>query len=69
MDAGTFDYIALDYTDEALEGTSKMFKMWYAKQGSGFCGVGYWSRRWERNGGSQRSSCRKLNEKANYLNQ
>ena len=32
----------------ALKERSKMFKMWYAKQGSRFCGVGYWTIKWER---------------------
>ena len=69
MNAGTFDTIAWDDTEAALEGTSKMFKMWYAKQGSGFCGVGYWTSKWEGNGDSRCPSCRTLNEKANHLNQ
>ena len=43
MDAETFDTITWDDAEAALEGTSKMFKMWYAKQGSGFCRVGYWT--------------------------
>ena len=33
MNARTFDTIAWDDTEAALEGTSTMFKMWYAKQG------------------------------------
>ena len=41
MNAGTFDTITWDDTEAALEGTSNMFKMWYAEQGSGFHGVGY----------------------------
>ena len=45
MEAGTFDTIAWDDAEAALEGTSKMFKMWYVKQGSGFCRVGYWTSR------------------------
>jgi len=36
MDAGTFDPIVWDNAEAALEGTNMMFKMWYAKQGSGF---------------------------------
>ena len=43
MDTGTLDTIACDDAEAALEGTSKMLKMWYAKQSSGFCGVGYWT--------------------------
>ena len=69
MNAGTFDTIAWDDTEAALEGTSKMFKMWYAKQGSGFCGVGYWTSKWEGNGDSRYQSCRKLNERADHLRQ
>ena len=49
MDAETFDTITWNDVEAALKGTSKMFKMWYAKQGSGFCGVGYWTSKWERN--------------------
>ena len=40
MDAETFDTIAWNDVEAALKGTSKMFKMWHAKQGSGFCRVG-----------------------------
>ena len=45
MDAETFDMIAGNDVEAALKGTSKMFKIWYAKQGSDFCGVGYWTRK------------------------
>ena len=40
MDAETVETNTLEHAEAALERTSKMFKMWYAKQGSGFCGVG-----------------------------
>ena len=49
MDAETFDTIAWDNAEAALEGTSEMFKMWYTKQGSGFYGVGHLTRKWEGN--------------------
>ena len=45
MDADTFDTITWNDVEAALKGTSKMFKIWYAKQGSDFCGVGYWTRK------------------------
>ena len=48
MRAEIFDTIAWDDTGRALEGRSKTYKMWYAKQGSGFCGVGYWTSKWEK---------------------
>ena len=35
-----FDTIAWNGAEAAPEGTCKMFKIWYAKQGSGFCGAG-----------------------------
>merc|ERR1711966_181777 len=41
-----FDTVAWDDVEEALKERSKMFKMWYAKQGSGYCGVGYWTSKW-----------------------
>ena len=63
------DTIAWDDAEAALEGTSKMFKMWYTKQGSGFCGLGHWTSRREGNGDSQCPSCRKLNKRADHLNQ
>ena len=69
MDADTFDTIAWDDTEAALEGTSKMFKMWYTKQGSGYCKVGYWTSKWEGNGDSQYPSCRTLNGRADHSNQ
>ena len=43
MRAEVFDTVAWDDISKALEGISKMFKMWYAKQGLGYCGVGYWT--------------------------
>ena len=49
MDTETFDVITWNNVEAALKGTSKMFKMWYTKQGSGFCGVGYWTSKWEGN--------------------
>ena len=41
MKKEVFDTVAWDDVEEALKGRSKMFKMWYTKQGSGYCGVGY----------------------------
>ena len=38
-----FDTVAWGDVAEVLKERSKMFKMWYAKQDSGFCGVGYWT--------------------------
>ena len=69
MNTGNFDTIAWDNTEAALEGTSKMFKMWYAKQGSGFCEVGYWTSNWEGNENSRCPSCKKLNKRVDHLNQ
>ena len=43
-----FDTVAWGDVVEALKERSKMFKMWYAKQGSRFCGVGYWTSKWEK---------------------
>ena len=43
-----FDTVTWDDVEEALKERSKMFKMWYAKQGSGYCGVGYWTSKWEK---------------------
>ena len=37
MDEETFDLIAWDDVERGLRGTSKMFKVWHAKQGSGYC--------------------------------
>ena len=63
MDAETFDTIAWNCVEAALKGTSRIFKMRYLKQGSGFCGVGYWTSKWEGNRVSRCPSCRKLNKK------
>ena len=41
MDAEVFDIVIWDDPESALKGTSKIFKMWHAKQESGYCGVGY----------------------------
>ena len=32
----------------ALDNRSKMFRMWYVKQASGFCGLGFCTRKWEK---------------------
>ena len=69
MDAKVFEMITWDDVDAALKGTTKMFKMWHAKQGLGFGKVGYWTSKWEKNGDSQCPSCRKLSETAYHLNQ
>ena len=42
MDAKIFGMVAWDGIKTALKGASKMFKMWHAKEGFGFCGVGYY---------------------------
>ena len=68
MDAEVFHMISADYVEFALKRTSKMFKMWHGKQGTGVCGVGYWTSKWEGNGVYQCPSCRKLNETADHLN-
>ena len=44
--------IAWNDVEAALKRTSKMFKIWYAKQGSGFYGMGYCTSKWEGNGDS-----------------
>ena len=69
MDVDIFDMIAWNDAETALKGTSKMFKMWYVTQGLGFCGMRYWTRKWEGNGNSLCPSCRQLNERADHLNQ
>ena len=43
MRRDVFDTVAWGDVAEALPERSNMFKMWYAKQDSGFCGVGYWA--------------------------
>ena len=41
-----FDMVAWDDVEEALKERSKMFRIWYAKQGSEYCGVAYWTSKW-----------------------
>ena len=41
MRCDVFDIVAWGDVAEAPKERSKMFKMWYAKQGSGFWGVRY----------------------------
>ena len=41
MNAEVFGVIVWEDVESALKGTNKLFKMWHAKQGSGFCEVGY----------------------------
>ena len=43
-----FDTVVWGDVAAALNERSKKFKMWYAKQGLGFCGVGYWMSKWEK---------------------
>ena len=68
VDAENFDIVACDNVETVLKRTSKMFKMWHAKQGSGFCSVRYWRSKWGKDGESSRLSCRRWNETADHLN-
>ena len=72
-----FDTVAWGDVTEALKDRSKMFKMWYAKQGTGFCGVGCWTSKWDKTyetakeeelEASRCSSCGMKQEKAHSLN-
>ena len=72
-----FDTVAWSNIAEALRERSKMFKMWYAKQGSGFCKVGYWTGKLEKKDkttkeeeieASRCPSCGMKQEKAHHLN-
>ena len=72
-----FDTVAWGDVVEALKERSKMFKMWYAKQGSGYCRVGYWTSKWEKTDkttkeeeleSSRCPSCDMRQEKAHHLN-
>ena len=47
MKKEVFDTMAWDDVEETLKERSKMFKMRYAKQGWGYCGMGYWTSKWE----------------------
>ena len=62
MKVETFDMVAWDNVETTLKEASKMFKMWHINQGSGFCGVGYWARKGQKDGGSRCLSCRGLNK-------
>ena len=47
MDEETFSSIAWEDIDTAMKATSKMYKLWYAKQGCGYYGVGHWTSRYQ----------------------
>ena len=72
-----FGTVAWGDVAEALKERSKMFKMWYATQGSGFCGVDHWTSKWEKTDkttkeeeieASRCPSCDMKQEKAYHLN-
>ena len=68
MDEPTFSSIAWDDIDAAMRGTSKMYRLWYAKQGSGYCGVGHWTSRYQKGTDGRCPSCYHLDETADHLN-
>ena len=72
-----FGTVAWGDVVEALKDQSNMFKIWYAKQGSGFCRVGYRTSKWEKidkttkeeeTEASRCPSCDMKQEKATLLN-
>ena len=72
-----FETVAWDDIAAALKEQINIFKMWYAKQGSNFCGVGYWTSKWEKTEkttqqeeieASRCPSCGIVQEKPGHLN-
>ena len=71
------DTVAWGDVAETLKERSKIFKMWHAKQGSGFCGLGCWTNKWEKRDeptkeeeleASRCPSCGMKQENAHHLN-
>ena len=69
MDVAVFDMVAWDDVKFTPKRTSKILKMWHAKQGSESCGVGYWTNKREKSKDSRCLRCTRLNETADHLNQ
>ena len=68
MDIETFLSISWEDIDAAMKSTSKMYKLWYAKQGCGYCGVGHWTSRYQPGTDDRCPSCCQLDETADHLN-
>jgi len=68
MDKETFSSIAWEDIDAAMKGSSKMCRLWYAKQGCGYCGVGHWTSIYQPGTDDRCSSCYQLDKTADRLN-
>ena len=70
LDKKVFDQIAWDDLDDFLSKKPPMYKLWYGKQGSGYCGTGKWLHRWDNLAEKRCPNCwnRCPTEDANHLN-
>ena len=68
MSADAFDLVQWDDLRRALDGKPRMYQLWYAKQGSGYCGTGKNMQQWQMTTNSRCPNCNKPKEDAAHLN-
>jgi len=68
MTAEAFDLVQWDDIRSALEQKPRMYQLWYAKQGSGYCGTGKNMKQWQMTTNSRCPNCNKPKEDAVHLN-
>jgi|SaaInl74LU_5_DNA_1037368.scaffolds.fasta_scaffold15862_2 hypothetical protein len=67
MSPEIFDTVAWEPLRALLEGRPQMFRVWYAKQCSGFCGTGQMITRWDKDASALCPNCG-CYETADHLN-
>ena len=68
MSAEAFDLVQWDDLRRALDSKPRMYQLWYAKQGSGYCGTGKNMKQWQMTTNSRCPNCDKPKEDAAHLN-
>ena len=57
LSAEAFDLLRLDDLRRALDSKPRMYQLWYAKQGSGYCGTGKNMKQWQMTTNSRFPNC------------
>ena len=68
MSADAFDLVQWDDLQRALDSKPRMYQLWYANQGSGYCGTGKNMKQWKMATHSRCPNCNKHKEDAAHLN-
>ena len=68
MSGEAFDRVCWPDLKRTLDTKPRMYQLWYAKQGSGYCGTGKMMKRWRMTEDSRCPNCNKPSEDAAHLN-